>query len=33
MKPPKVITEDSWIIFCLSLFYWDYISFACSNVG
>ena len=33
MKPPKVITEDSWIIFCLSLFYWDYIPFACGNVG
>lgn len=32
MKPAKLITGDSWII-CLSLFYWDYKPFACSNVG
>lgn len=33
MKPPKLIAEDSWIIFCLSLFYWDCTPFTCSHVG
>lgn len=33
MKPPKLITGDSWIMFCLSAFYWDRAPFAGSDAG